>query len=122
MLYPERMTRPTRRTVYSTESGRTCPRCGWPERACRCSSGLDQPVPNRITARLRIEKAKRRGKTVTVVEGLPRNATWLKELVAELKKACGSGGTAREDRIEIQGDHMDRLRYLLRGKGWTVKG
>jgi len=108
--------------VYSTLTGRTCSRCGWPEKDCRCSSNLDQPVPKRIVARLRVEKAGRRGKTVTVIEGLPRNQEFLRRLVAELKRACGSGGTVRDDRIEIQGEHRDRLRQLLTGKGWQVKG
>jgi translation initiation factor 1 len=111
-----------RRTVYSTESGRVCPKCGWPEKNCRCASNLDQAVPDRITARLRIEKAGRKGKTVTVVEGLPRNREFLKNLVAELKKKCGSGGKAAETHLEIQGDHRDSIRDLLRTKGWVVKG
>lgn len=79
-------------------------------------------MPERITARLRIERSGRKGKTVTVVDGLPRNSEFLDDLASELKKACGSGGTAQEASVEIQGDHRDRLRKLLRGKGWTVKG
>lgn len=79
-------------------------------------------MPDRIVARLRIEKAGRRGKTVTVVEGLPRNREFLRTLAAELKRACGSGGTVDEDRVEIQGEHRERLRELLRAKGWVVKG
>jgi translation initiation factor 1 len=102
-------------TVYSSHSGRTCPGCGWPVVDCRCSHGLDEPVPDRIVARLRIERAGRRGKTVTVVEGLPRNAAFLKGLAGELKRACGSGGTVVEDRVEM-------LRGLLARRGWTVKG
>jgi translation initiation factor 1 len=89
---------------------------------CRCSSNLEQKVPDRIVARLRISKAGRKGKTVTVVEGLPRNADFLKGLAKELKRACGSGGKAGEHLVEIQGDHMDTLRELLKGKGWIVKG
>jgi len=108
--------------VYRTGSGRVCPKCGWPEKSCRCAVGLDQPVPDRVVVRLRIEKAGRRGKTVTVVEGLPRNREFLKTLAAELKRACSSGGTVDEDRVEIQGEHRDRLRELLRAKGWVVKG
>ena len=110
------------RTVYSTDRGRICPTCGWPEKSCRCSTTLDQAVPDRITARLRIEKAGRKGKTVTVVESLPRNRDFLKKLAGELKRACGSGGKAGETHIEIQGDHRETLRTLLRSKGWTVKG
>jgi translation initiation factor 1 len=79
-------------------------------------------VPDRITARLRIEKAGRKGKTVTVVEGLPKNREFLKQLTGELKKACGSGGTTGESHVEIQGDHRDTLRTLLGRKGWVVKG
>jgi translation initiation factor 1 len=110
------------RTVYSTAEGRNCPTCGWPEKSCRCSTRLDQVVPDKITARLRIEKAGRKGKTVTVVEGLPRNREFLKQLAGQLKKACGSGGKAAETHVEIQGDHRETLRELLRNKGWKVKG
>ncbi len=111
-----------RGTVYSTEGGRSCSKCGWPVRNCRCSTSGDQPVPDRITARLRIEKARRRGKTVTVIESLPRNKAFLKDLAGELKKACATGGKIIEDRIEIQGDHREKLRELLKAKGWVVKG
>jgi translation initiation factor 1 len=110
------------RTVYSTEKGRICPGCGWPVTSCRCSTALEQPVPARITARLRIERAGRKGKTVTVVEGLPRNQAFLKQLCTDLKKACGTGGTVVEDRVELQGERRDRIRELLLERGWTVKG
>ncbi|HEX2252523.1 MAG TPA: hypothetical protein VHQ65_04580 [Thermoanaerobaculia bacterium] len=110
------------RTVYSTEQGRTCPKCGWPSADCRCAGNLDEPVPERVTAKLRIERSGRKGKTVTVVDGLPRNPDFLQDLAKELKSACGTGGTARVDRVEVQGDHRDEIRDRLRGKGWTVKG
>jgi translation initiation factor 1 len=110
------------RTVYSTDKGRMCPSCGWPEADCRCSSKLAQAVPDRIAARLRISTAGRKGKTVTMVEGLPRNTGFLKDLAKELKRACGSGGTAGDDHVEIQGDHRETLRALLQKKGWVVKG
>lgn len=110
------------KTVYATEGGQVCSGCGWPVQRCRCSSSFAEKVPDRIVARLRIEKAGRRGKTVTVVEGLPRNPEFLKALSKELKRVCGTGGTVAEDRVELQGDHRDRLRDLLRAKGWTVKG
>jgi translation initiation factor 1 len=71
---------------------------------------------------LRIEKAGRRGKTVTVVESLPRNKPFLNELAGEFKRACATGGKIIEDRIEIQGDHREKLRELLGAKGWVVKG
>lgn len=116
------MPTPPVRLVYSTDKGRTCPVCGWPEKECRCSSQFDQAVPSKIVARLRVEKAGRGGKTVTVVDSLPRNAAFLKQTLGELKRACGAGGTAGESSLEIQGDHRDTLRALLQKKGWTVKG
>jgi translation initiation factor 1 len=79
-------------------------------------------VPARIACVLRIEKKGRGGKSVTVVANLPRNAALLSALAAELKKACGTGGTATEDAVEIQGDQRERLRPLLAAKGWTVRG
>lgn len=59
---------------------------------------------------------------MTVIESLPRNKAFLKELATELKRACATGGKIIEDRIEIQGDHRERLRELLEAKGWVVKG
>lgn len=111
------------RLVYSTATGRSCPKCGWPEKECRCSAHLEQRVPEgRLTAILRLEKSGRGGKSVTVIDGLPRNRDLLRALASELKKACGTGGTATETTVEIQGDVRERLRALLAGRGWTVKG
>jgi len=110
--------------VYSTTTGRLCSGCGWPERDCKCSStiGRDEPVPPRIVAKLRMEKKGRGGKTVTLVYGLPRNAAFLKELTQELKRVCGTGGTAVEDGVELQGDLRDRVRDVLQKRGYVVKG
>jgi translation initiation factor 1 len=110
--------------VYSTGTGRVCPGCGWPADRCCCSrAGIaDEPVPARIVAKLRVEKKGRGGKTVTVVDGLPRNAAFLKDLSLELKRACGTGGAAVDGAIELQGDLRDRARAFLVRKGMTVKG
>jgi translation initiation factor 1 len=114
-------------TVYSTGIGKICPGCGWPARDCKCSrkTGLDEALPRRITAKLRVEKKGRGGKVVTVIYDLPRNAAFLKELTQELKRSCGTGGAPgkdAEDAIELQGDLRDRVRELLLKKGFLVKG
>src|SRR2546423_5552322 len=80
------------RLVYSTGIGAMCPDCGWPKDNCQCSKQFDQPVPIRIVAKPRMEEKGRGGKTVTAVDGLPRNSAFLKELSPELKRACGTGG------------------------------
>jgi translation initiation factor 1 len=110
------------RLVYSSGTGRLCPDCAQPVAACRCQAAAADALPTRITAKLRLEKKGRGGKTVTVVFGLPRNAPFLNELCGELKRTCGTGGAATDDSVEIQGDHRDRLRALLLAKGWLVKG
>jgi translation initiation factor 1 len=75
-----------------------------------------------VNAVLRLEKKGRAGKSVTVVDGLPRNASFVARLAKELKAALGTGGTAKEGCVEIQGDHRERLRALLRERGFLVKG
>ena len=100
----------------------TCPKCGWPARDCMCSVPRQDPVPARPVAKLRIQKKGRGGKTVTVIDGLPRNNAFLKELSQYLKRACGVGGAVFETGVEIQGDMRDRVRGLLVSKGFLVKG
>jgi translation initiation factor 1 len=93
--------------------------------SCQCSRNKaagEQAVPPRVVAKLRLEKAGRGGKSVTVVYDLPRNAAFLKELCGELKRACGAGGAVREDTVEIQGDLRERVREVLAKKGYAIKG
>src|SRR5438874_688660 len=111
------------RLVYSTGVGSICPGCGWPDRDCKCSErAATQSVPARIVAKLRMEKKGRGGKTVTVVDGLPRNDAFLKDLAQELKRACGTGGAVLDGAVELQGDLRDRVRAVLEKKGYTVRG
>lgn len=110
------------RPVYETGRGRLCPKCGWPEDDCRCSKAAAEKVKEKLRCVLRLEKKGRGGKSVTVVAELPRNPAFLAALATELKRACGTGGTATDGAVEIQGDQRDRLRPLLAAKGWTVRG
>jgi translation initiation factor 1 len=112
------------RLVYSTDIGRVCPGCGWPTHDCKCSQKAagDKPIPDRVVAKLRLEKKGRGGKTVTVVAGLPQNAAFLKDLCQDLKRACGTGGTVVDCGVELQGDLRDRVRDSLLKRGFTVKG
>ncbi|MEN3338482.1 MAG: translation initiation factor 1 [Acidobacteriota bacterium] len=111
------------RIVYSTDKGRVCPTCGWPAGECRCSrTRTDDAVPARVVAKLRIEKAGRGGKTVTVVYGLPRNDDFLKELCQDLKRGCGTGGAVVDGTIQLQGDLRERIRALLGERNIPVKG
>jgi predicted translation initiation factor SUI1 len=80
------------------------------------------PPPKKVhTVKLGRETAGRKGKGVTVVWELPLNDDQLKELCTLLKTKCGTGGTAKDGRIEIQGDHRDRIAQELEALGYKVK-
>lgn len=74
----------------------------------------------------RIEKGGRGGKTVTVIDQLPKHETFLAELCKELKTKCGSGGTysmeGKEGLIEIQGDKRAAIKAIFDKKGYKYKG
>ena len=63
----------------------------------------------------------RRGKGVTIVSDLPLDENGITELATKLKTRLGTGGTIKDGRIEIQGDHRDRIVQELEGLGYRVK-
>jgi translation initiation factor 1 len=65
------------------------------------------------------EKGGRRGKTVTIVRGLP--GADLVSVAADLKKLCGTGGTVKDGAVEIQGDHRDKVVTRLQQRGYAAK-
>jgi translation initiation factor 1 len=68
-----------------------------------------------------METKGRRGKGVTVIKGVPLDAAALVDLGKQLKTVCGSGGTAKDGIIEIQGDHRELVVQKLAARGWVVK-
>lgn len=119
-----------RRVVYSTGIGRIryCARCGQPEDRCQCKtktqraqSGSERPgMPRDGIVRVARDRKGRGGKTVTIITGLPDDAT-LTSIAQTLKRFCGSGGTVKDGVVEIQGDHRDRLQARLVEMGYNVK-
>jgi predicted translation initiation factor SUI1 len=63
----------------------------------------------------------RRGKGVTTVCDLPLDRNGIQELATKLKQRCGTGGTVKDGRIEIQGDQRDRVAAELESLGYRVK-
>ena len=110
------------RLVYSTGVGRVCATCGWPANECKCSSKLEEKIPSRVVVKLRAETRGRNGKAVTILDGLPRNTEFLEKLAKDLKKALGTGGTAGDGFVELQGDCREPLRRLLSERGFAMKG
>jgi translation initiation factor 1 len=84
------------------------------------STPRDGPQADGVV-RVRREISGRRGKPVTTIAGVPLAEDGLRELAGELKRRCGSGGTAKDGVIEIQGDHRDAVIAVLEQKGYTVK-
>jgi translation initiation factor 1 len=62
----------------------------------------------------------RAGKAVSVITGLPLDATQLAALCTELKRRCGAGGSVQAANIEIQGDHRDLLVAELQRRGFAA--
>ena len=102
------------RLVYSTDSD------AMPDRSSEKAPATSLP-PAEQQAGLRRERKGRKGKTVTVVEGLVLSPEDLKALAKRLKRACGTGGTVKDGRIEIQGDHRDTIEATLVGLGYRTK-
>ena len=101
-----------------------CDRCELLESECKCPPPEPEPTaPQKLTARLSVQKRKR-GKIVTVISGLNEGhpGNHLGDLLTKLKKACGAGGTIQEDTIEIQGDHLERVKKLLAEIGYKIRG
>ncbi len=91
-------------TVFSTDGGRAR------EPAPRATSGAVGDAVVRVSR----TKAGRRGKTVTLVTGLPPGD--LAEVGRELRRLVGSGGSVKDGVIEVQGDHRERLAQHLSGR------
>jgi len=77
--------------------------------------------PQQQTIHIRLDKKRRRGKTVTVASGFQLAPGDLKLLAKTLKQHCGAGGTGKANEIEIQGDHRDKVRQALLALNYKVK-
>ena len=96
-----------------------CPKCHQLKTTCTCQS--EPPAPNKSTVvRVGRETKGRRGKGVTTVSDLPLDESGLAELAATLKR-LRQGGTVKDGRIEIQGDHRDRIVQEIEALGYRVK-
>lgn len=107
--------------VYSTDSGRMCPACRQPVATCLCNAAAKAPIGdynNNGSVRVSRESKGRGGKTVTLVRGLALDDAALSALGKRLRSACGSGGTAKDGVLEVQGDHALRVLELLEAEGF----
>jgi predicted translation initiation factor SUI1 len=80
-----------------------------------------EPARKPVTLKVGRETAGRRGKGVTTVFDIPLDDDGVLQLAAQLKQRCGTGGTVKGGRIEIQGDQRERMVAELEKLGYKVK-
>lgn len=99
------------RLVYSTESGRI-----------RSDSETHQGAnPNDSVCRVRRETKGRGGKEATIIWDVPGGEAELKSLGKAIKQRLGTGGSAKDGQIVIQGDHVETILAFLKDKGFQAK-
>lgn len=85
-----------------------CPKCGLPKELCMCETIAKEA--QRIT--ISVER-KKFGKNYTIVTGIDHKEVDLKDLLKSLKNKLACGGTAKENVIELQGEHKLRVKDIL---------
>ncbi len=70
---------------------------------------------------VQLETAGRRGKEVTVIKGITHNPQVIEKLEKKLKTMLGTGGTTKGKTIEVQGNHVNRVKEILAKDGYEVR-
>jgi len=106
--------------VYSTEQGSMCPACNKAKAQCICRQKKAVGKGDG-TVRISRETKGRKGSGVTLISGLPLENEALLAMAKKLKQLCGSGGTVKNNVIEVQGDHRTLLAETLKKEGFQVR-
>ncbi len=93
-----------------------CPTCGLPKEICICEDIAREQQEIEIYTDQR-----RYGKKVTIVDGIDESDIDIEELASDLKSKCAAGGTTKKGRIELQGNHIEKVKEYLEGKGFSVE-
>jgi translation initiation factor 1 len=70
---------------------------------------------------VQMETAGRRGKQVTVIKGITHNPQVIEDLLKDLKTRLGTGGTVKGKTLELQGDHVNKVKDLLKDEGYEIR-
>lgn len=83
--------------------------------------GIDEELEKDALALSVRKETRRYGKAVTIVEGFGSGAVDVDEIASDLKSQLATGGTVQDDGIELQGDHEDGVREILRDRGFHLE-
>jgi translation initiation factor 1 len=81
---------------------------------------IDVP-PQQQQIRIQVSRKGKGGKTVTVITGFQHAPAQLTALAKKLKNQCGTGGTVKDNTVEIQGDHVAKILEILLELGYKAK-
>ena len=93
-----------------------CPKCGLPNELCVCEEIAKEQQKIEIS----VDK-RRYGKMMTIIDGINSSDLDIDALITKLKKKCASGGTIKEGKIELQGDHRTKVKETLEEMGFSVE-
>lgn len=82
---------------------------------------IETPIPGQQDLRVWLEKNHRGGKVASVIKGFIGKQQDLEALGKTIKTKCGTGGSAKEGEIIIQGDHREKIVALLQQLGYKAK-
>jgi translation initiation factor 1 len=71
--------------------------------------------------KVKLDTKQRAGKVVTLVEGFVGTQSDLENLGKQLKTKCGTGGSAKDGQIIIQGQYKIKVIEILQKMGYSVK-
>ena len=91
-----------------------CPMCGLVKELCVCET-----IAKESQKILVYIERKKFNKNYTIVEGIDKKEIDLKDLAKKLKSVLACGGTIKEGKIELQGEHKQRVKKILIEYGFT---
>jgi translation initiation factor 1 len=94
---------------------------GTPDNSEASERAMPNLPPQQQNIRIQATRSGRKGKTVTIITGLQHNPETLTKLLKQLKNQCGSGGTIKDNNLEIQGDHKQKLLEIMIKLGYKAK-
>lgn len=91
-----------------------CPRCGLSQELCVCETIAKEEQ------RINIRLVKRKfGKMITLVEGINMKDININDIAKQLKSRLACGGTVKSGVIELQGDHIAKVKKELIALGFS---